>query len=198
MKKNTTKTVWFVILWLVIVFVLVALIAFVLRFSNNGTDEFKTFYVGQNGKVFATKDSVELIGGSKAEFDVKYTFDFVQKEKQDFNVRVVTAADEGFDYTAGDEWFAYRDGIDVSEAFELEKDVQEGRFSITVPMSMKEVLTSLHGEDVMLDDEPDMSKTAYFKALVTSYNGEKVIELSMLISRVVISGVELDVSEIVF
>lgn len=198
MKKSTAKTAGRVILWVIAVLILVALIALILRFTNNGTDEFKTFYVGQGDKIFATKDSIEIMGGSKAELDVKYTFDIVQKEPRDFSVQIVTDAEETFNYSTNDERFSYRSGVDVGEAFHLETDVGNGHFQFTAPLSMQEILSSVHGEEVTLTEEPDLSKTPYFKILVTSYDGKKVIELSLLILRPEISGVELDQSGIVF
>ena len=198
MKKETgnpTKRVSVIIAWVLIVLFLIAAIALILRFTNNGTDTFKTFYVERDGKIFATTDSTTVESDQTVRFDVKYTFDFAMDEKKDFSVKVVSNAPEGnaFRYKVNGISCTYQSGMDMTAAFSVEKNTEEGYFTIKAPVLMSEVLEVVQSGTVELEQEPDLSEEAYFKILVTSYNGKSTIMLSVLIKL----GLSLDHEQVV-
>lgn len=198
-RNSKAKKFWKIVAWILIILLLIGAIAIILRFTNNGTDEFKTFYVEQDGKIFATSDRAEALRGMTATFDVRYTFDkLVNKEKRDFTVAVVASAATEFEFEAGGVPMFYRDGTDMTAAFQVAKDVEAGKFTLKLPMTMSEALKTVYGKEIVLEEEPDLGAEPYFKILVTSYNEANTITLSLLLKTPKPDRVELDRTGIVF
>lgn len=182
MSKQTRKKAGRVIAWILLILLLVLGIALILRFTNNGTDTFKTFYVSQGNQIYATTDTVKVLSGTPAKFEVHYTFDVLGDTQREFKVQVLTYAEKTFDYTVDGQPYEYRDGTDLTEAFETEKDVAGGKFTVQVPLTLEAALEKAYGGEVVFPEgEPDLSATPYYEIRVTSYNEKSVISLKLYV-----------------
>ncbi len=87
MKKSKLVMIGF---YVAVLFVLLAVVAVIFRFTNGGTDDFKTFYVqDENHSIFATTDTVPVYIGAPYEYSVDYTFEKFMGQKKDFSVKVL-------------------------------------------------------------------------------------------------------------
>lgn len=192
MKK---KKIGKIIAWVLILLLLIGLFVFLLKFTDGGTGEFKTFYVEHDGKMLAQTDDVRLSRGIEDRFDVKYTFAFASEETHGFDVKVLSAG-ETFAYTLDGASGSFRPNLDFSKAFAIEKNEKEGYFKLKAPLTMKDAIEKVYGKEAALE-EPDLEAVSRFTIVVTSYNEASVIKLHVFLKYPELE-VELDHSGIVF
>lgn len=200
MASKKTNKLSHVIVWILVILLLIGGIAVILKLTNNGTDSFKTFLVERDGKIYATTDKETLEEYAEVRFDVKYVFDVVNDESKDFSVKVVSNSDSetAFEYTVDGDLYFYKDGMDLTKAFGVEKHVEDGYFTITMPRDMLSVLSEIYDGTVELESEPDMLRDCYFRLLVTSYNEQSTIKILLYLADFTIDSIELDSYSIIF
>lgn len=188
------------IAWLLIVLFLAGALFVMIRLTNGGTDDFKTFYVERDGKIFAQEDSLRAIHGSEVKFNVNYTFSLFVDEPRDFSVEVVSCATQeaAFTYSVDGTTYRYSDDMDMTSAFDVETNIEGGFFTVRFPDTMKTALEAVYGGAVELSEEPNTAEYPYFKILVTSYNKESTICISVYLIALNIADVEFDSEGIVF
>lgn len=192
------KTFAKVLAAVVVILLIVAIIGVVFALTNGFTDDFKTFYVEYGDKILAKTDTVTAVKGSSLTFNVHYIFDSENEEAREYSVRVLSNCTDktAFQYKCGDDTYFYTNDLDLTESFALEKG--ERGFILTMPYSMREVLEKYHGGKAVEVSETDLKGEAYFKIVVTPYNGKNPITVSLLLAEPPVQDVELDKSGIVF
>lgn len=197
------KTVAKIIAFVLVAVLAVSGIALILRYTNGGTEEFKTFYVEYGGKkILASESSMKLRTGEEHRFDVRYTFDFVTEEIRDYSVKVVANVEKGKEipYTADGKDMLYSDGQDLTAAFDIEHE--ETYFVLELPeeISLKTVLQSLasnKGKAIEVDEKIEETAPYLYTLVVSSDNGSTVININFAFLTPV-HGIELDRDHIAF
>ena len=178
------------------ILVIAGIMAFILKLTNGGTDEFKFFYItDESGKVYATKDSVKLRSETETQFNVNYT---LTNENMGYTVKVVPViTDETeFEYTVDGETVKYSAELDLTPAFNIK--TYDEYFTIIVPDEMRTILTAVHaGKTVEVPEGIDLLNTSYFSLVVTSYNGNDETVIQMKHAVVAAEDIELTPGNIV-
>lgn len=171
--ETKTKTVWTIILTIVLVAVLGAGIFFVARYTNNFTEGFKTLYVEKDGKVLSNED-LTLYSGAEHKFKITALENINFKEKEPiYNVRVVTNSRQGFQYKAGERDLTTYGGVDVTKGFDLTKEKTGFTISIPEEITIQSIFEKVHdGDTVVL---PDLVQNKnYFILQVTSKDNKTI------------------------
>lgn len=174
MAKGNKKTRFLdIVVVIIAILVLIVLLGFIARMTNNFTDDFKTFYVSRDNNIYATLDDCTQYQGETAKYNVNYTF-AGRNTNTNYFVKIVanTTAQTEFTYTVDGKDYKFTvSDTDYSKAFGVE--VYDGYFTVTMPDTMQEVIESMHPDSaVTISDEVDLVKNSYFNIVVTSYNGK--------------------------
>lgn len=199
MQASKIKTVATILAYIAGILILVAVVGLVYRFTNGFNEDFKTFYIEQNGKqILSSSSTMKLETNSVYRFDIKYTFDTEQSEPKDYSVKVVPNASRDFDFTVDGERYLYSKQGDLSPAFALNKQDTYFEISTKPEMSLQNVLQSCYPDkEVIVPKEAEESNTYPYTLLVASYNESVVYKIDFCIG-VRVTGVTLDPSEIIF
>lgn len=178
MAKRKSGSLPKIIAIIVVAVVLIFGVGLIYRFTNGFNEDFKTFYVEHDGKqILSTESTSRLAKGEDHRFDVKYTFDFVNSETRDYSVKVYSniSKDEIFSYTVNGLELPYKNGIDLTAAFEIEKT--ETYFTVKIPgdASLQSVLQALYAGKTVTVDETIEYKQPYLYTLVVSSYNESVV-----------------------
>lgn len=106
----------------VVVLLIVALLAgFVWKFTNGGSEEFKTFYLERDGaKLLSSHTNMKVECDKEYRFDVKYLLSG-GSEPREYHAEVVPNPDVDFKYVVDKKVFAWQE-VDLSGVFVLKKD----------------------------------------------------------------------------
>ena len=189
-----------VIVFLLIALVLVGAIGIILKFTNNGTTAFKTFYVEVNGKICIDKTQISLPLGENMRFETKYIFASNKAENhKGYSVKVVPNKTEKtkFDYTVDGNSYEFTSQTDFTAGFDIVKD--ETGFTLKNDgLTVEKVLQKMYsGQTVEFNYEALDMSNAYFNLIVSSYNGDSSVCIGLLFD-IRVSGVNLDKGEIEF
>lgn len=177
MKKNSFASVT---AYLIIFLLIVLVVGFFARFTNGFSENFKTFYVEKDGKLLSAEGSLALKPDEICEFNVGYTFSFLPNTPTESSVRVFsTVTDEtAFNYTVDGEKKTYNSDIDLTEVFNVSPT--ETGFSLVMPSSMQEVLSSVYSDKIVeILDDISLSSTNYFCLQVSNYDLTNVIKIAL-------------------
>ena len=199
MQASKIRTVATILAYIAGILVLVAVVGLVYRFTNGFNEDFKTFYIEQNGKQILSSDSdLILVTSNTYRFEVKYTFDTDKSEPKDYKVQVVPNAARDFDFTVGEDRVLYSKVEDITSAFGLKKHDTFFEITTGTDMSLQSVLSKCYpGEEVIVPKEAQEGNEYPYKLLVSSYNESIVYQIRLRIGTKV-TGVTLDPSEIIF
>lgn len=199
MQASKIRTVATVLAYIAVALVLVAVVGLVYRFTNGFNEDFKTFYIEQDGKqILSSSSTMKLETNSMYRFDIKYTFDTEQSEPKDYSVKVVPNASRDFDFTVDGARYLYSKQGDLSPAFALNKQDTYFEISTKTEMSLQNVLQSCYPDkEVIVPKEAEESNTYPFTLIVASYNESVVYKIDFCID-VRVTGVALNPSEIIF
>ena len=199
MQASKIRTVATILAYIAGILILVAVVGLVYRFTNGFNEDFKTFYIEQDGKqILSSSSTMKLETNSMYRFDIKYTFDTEQSEPKDYSVKVVPNASRDFDFTVDGERYLYSKQGDLSSAFALNKQDTYFEISTKTEMSLQNVLQSCYPDkEVIVAKEAEESNTYPYTLLVSSYNESVVYKIDFCID-VRVTGVALNPPEIIF
>ena len=171
-KKALTKalSVFISLLLCITVFAVIA------KFTNNFSEDFKTFYVTYNdNKILARESKLFLSPGEEHVFEVTYTFEFLDEGEEgntDYDVKIVPNVDEetDFTYTVDGNEYAYSSLEDLTKGFELKK--YDTYFTLNLPqnMSLESVLENIYEKDVDAPKDEECPNSYLYTIVVSSYN----------------------------
>lgn len=194
MKANKNKFAKF-LSYLALLLIVVALVGFFAFFTNDFTDEFKTFYVENNGQILSDNNEIAIPCGEDIRFDCKYTFGFLsKKETKGFNVKVIpNITDEtDFDFTVDGQPYSYSGEKDLSGLFNITKN--DNAFSINIPKgtTMQSLLSSIYSDKVVIVPDTVIMNKPYFSIVISSYN-DKVsynikLNLNTTVTKVILDN----------
>ena len=170
-----------ILAWILIVLLIAGLIGIVLRFTNNGTEDFKTFYIERNGKeIFSSKSKMNFVRGNTERFDVVYTFDVGKSEPREYNVTIIANNDVNYTFAAGDGRYSWRNLGDVSSLFSLEKHDTYFTFGLPSGDFRSDLEALFPGKAISYETEPRDSYL--YTLIVSSYNESVVYEINFMIA----------------
>lgn len=191
-----------VIIKIVSLVILLALLiggaVFLYRYTNGFNEDLKTFYLEYQGeKILSDSKEMRFLYGKEQKFDVKYTFDLEQGER-DYSVKIVPNEDVSFNYSVDGipkKWRAANETADLSAYFNLKKE--ETSFTFTVPdgLTVAGLLGKIYPEGTVTVDGDALKGKPLYRLVVSSYNGE--ITYSINFSAVAVE-VTLDREYIIF
>lgn len=200
-KRNMASTVGKVITYILLILAVAGIVGFFAFFTNGFTEEFKSFYIEQDGKpVLNTNTSTNMDFGKTYSFNVKYVFDdLTDSENKGYFVKIVpnTNTDTDFLFTADGDEIAFSWIKELTSAFTINR--QTDSFTVTIPekFSMADVLGKIYkGSEIILPEDFDESEY-WYRLEVSSYNGEITYNISFRLGADV-QSIELDYSQIIF
>lgn len=189
-----------VISYLLIVLVLVAVIGAIAFFTNGFSDDFKTFYaVIDDTYVMTTASGYKLSVDEPLSVDVKYTFNSLSAEKKGYSLAVVPNVDydSDFDFFVNDLVRSFRAESDLIAGFDIE--YEESSFKIAPKGSIEDIMSAVYPDDTITINKGSIDFTKdLFKIVITSYDGEASVYVTFGIYDHNVTGVSLDITEIVF
>lgn len=191
------KNVGKIITYILIVLLLVGTVGIVIKFTNGGTTDFKTFYVEADGKTYLDSGKFALKHGENR-FETKYTFANNNADKhKGYTVKIVpnTTEETDFNFVFNGETISFGSIGDLTASFDIRKD-KTGFCIVDNGITVESVLQDIFGDIELNDIQFDYSK-AYFNLIVSSYNGENSVVIELLVN-VPVTGVDLDKDDIVF
>lgn len=179
----------------VIVVLIVALaVGLVFKFTNGFNEDFKTFYLEQDGKQILTSETeTMLMRGEQYRYEVKYTFDSDKSEPKGYSVKVVPNGKLKLTFKADGKSYSYAEAKELTEAFTIKKEASA--FTITVPkeQTLQSVLGKVYGKTIEVE-EPSGN---LYTLVVSSYNDKVTYHINFGIGTKV-EDIELDKDGIVF
>lgn len=183
-----------VITGVIIVLIAALAVGLIFKFTNGFNEEFKTFYLEQDGKQILTSETERsFLRGESYRYEVKYTFDSGKSESKGYNVKVVPNVKFNLTFNAGGKVYSYAEAKELTGAFDIKKE--KSAFTLTVPeeVSLKTVLEKAYGKEVEV-----VEPQGYLYTLVVSSYNEKVTYKINFGIAVKVEGIELDKDGIVF
>lgn len=199
MQASKIGTAAKVLAYIAAALVLVAVVGLVYRFTNGFNEDFKTFYIEQDGKqILSSSSTMRFEADSTYRFEVKYTFDTEKGEPKDYSVKVVPNAERDFDFTVDGERYLYSKQGELSAAFSLNKQDTYFEIGTKTEMSLQSVLQSCYPDkEVIVPEEAEEGNAYPYTLIVASYNESVVYEIDFCVG-VRVTGVSLEPSEIIF
>ena len=199
MQASKIRTVATVLAYIAVALVLVAVVGLVYRFTNGFNEDFKTFYIEQDGKqILSSSSTMSFKADTTYRFDVKYTFDTEQSEPKNYSVKVMPNASRDFDFTVDGERYLYSKQGELSAAFSLNK--QDTYFELVLPedFALQYALQSCYpGKEVIVPEEAEQGNPYPYTLVVSSYNESVVYRINLSVGAEV-TGVTLDPEQIIF
>lgn len=169
-KKNSIGSVFIAILSILLV---VAVVAFIFKFTNGLNEDLKTFYIEHNGKqIVATDSQMTFDTESEHRFDCKY---ISNPDNNTFNLKVVPNVTEetDFSFTVDGKSHKWSEVEDLTSCFNLDKQANYFIVSFPADFSMQGVLNSLYPESQVVISETLSLYQYYYTLHVSNYN-EKI------------------------
>ncbi len=198
--KSSTKTIVSILSALLILVLVGGAIYLIFKYTNGGSEGFKTFYLTHDGEgILSSSTERDTHVGQTYTYGVKYTFDFTdgeeQAEKRDYSVEILPNDDEDFTFYVDGKAKKWSDEKDFNELFGLKKEKDSFSFSVVENCSnVRKVLEERYpGKEVELDG--DSFKLPY---VLTVSNSNKSITYEIAFTVLpAITDIELGVGEII-
>lgn len=172
MANKKKSTVIGVVSAIVAILLAVLLIGLILKFTNGGSEDFKTFYVERDGvKLLSAKNDMDVESGKEYRFDVKYTFGGFSASPRDYSVKVVPNPDVDFEFMADNEIYTWQEA-ELETAFSLKKEATF--FTVTVPedLTLVTLLKALYPQKEISFDAAVFTGEKLYTILIASDNGK--------------------------
>lgn len=183
-----------IITGVIIVLVVALVVGLVFKFTNGFNEDFKTFYLEQDGKQILTSETqVAFVQGEQYRYEVKYTFDSGKSEPKGYNVKVVPNGKIKLSFKADGKQYMYADAKELTSAFGIKKEANAFTLSVPKELTLKSVLEKVYGKTVEVE-EP---KGYLYTLVVSSYNEKVTYKINFGLS-INVEGIELDKNGIVF
>ena len=183
-----------IITGVIIVLVAALAVGLIFKFTNGFNEDFKTFYLEQDGKQILTSETETAFRrGEEYRYETKYTFDSGKSEPKGYNVKVIPNGKIELSFTAGGKQYSYADAKELTSAFSIKKEANA--FTLTIPenQSLKGVLEKVYGKTVEIT-EPNGN---LYTLVVSSYNGKVTYNINFAVVTPV-KGIELNTGSIIF
>lgn len=181
-RKGGGSKFGYVLIVVGVVLLLVIVVGFIARFTNNFTSGFATFYVEHNGKtITADRGGYGFDQGVEYRFNVGYSLDVFNKEKLNYNVKVapnITSETE-FVFENDDYRYKFSDKDDLTAQFKITK--YDDYFTLTADKLLNEVINSAYDGNFTGIPAVD-GKLDYFKLVISSEDGSKSISITFNVS----------------
>lgn len=168
------KTVAKIIAYVLVALVLAGVIGLIYKFTNGFNEDFKTFYVEYDGKQILTADSkLTFENGKTYKFSVKYTFDNGKSAPKNYSVKIIPHIERDFDYTVDGERYLYSKAGELTSCFTLTKNDTYFELEMPEELTLKNVLSSLHGgKEIIIPADAEEKNALPYCLVVSSYNGK--------------------------
>lgn len=154
----------------VVVVLIIALLAgFVWKFTNGGSEDFKTFYLERDGtKLLASHSNMNVECGKEYRFDVKYLFSGDSKPRE-YHAEVVPNPDVDFKYVVDKKVLTWQD-TDISGVFALKKDATF--FTVVIPpeLTLITLFEMLYPQSEVSFNSSEIPSQKLYSIVVTSDN----------------------------
>lgn len=171
---------------------------FILKHTDNCSSEFTTFYVEYDSAHLPKTSDAIYEKGSVQRFDIKYTFDFLDKEQKGYSVKIVpNGKAENVEYRIDNKYYLFGALDDLTAAFDIE--LNENYFTLSIPQdfTVKKVLEKLYKDKTIeIDGDYDETEGKFYTLIITSYDGAISYSVNFGISK--IRGVSLNITRIEF
>lgn len=185
--------------FIIIIAILGVGVYFVMIHTDNFKSDFTTFYVKNDGEHLLQTSDALYEKGSVQRFDVKYTFDFLDKEQKGYSVKIVpNGGAENVEYRIDNKYYLFSALDDLTAAFDIE--LNDSYFTLSIPQdfTVKKVLERLYKDKtVEIDGYYNESGEKYYTLMITSYDGKISYSVNFGIA-VHVRGVALDIIRIEF
>ena len=175
-KKSFGKTILIITVFVILMLVITVIGVF-FKFTNGFKDEFKTFYVKIDGKLYTeSHNNINLDYGKEYNFECKYLLDIKEDNNTNFKVKVVpNKTDENnFNFSVDGEIISFLDVEDLTCAFDINKNENGFILKLSEDFNITKCLDKVYaGKEVVLPDGL-YEKDLYYTLIISSYN-EKIV-----------------------
>lgn len=183
-----------VITGVIVVLVVALAVGLIFKFTNGFNEDFKTFYLEQDGKQILTSETEKaFVQGEQYRYEVKYTFDSGKSESKGYNVKVVPNGKIKLSFKADGKQYSYADAKELTSAFNIKKEASAFTLSVPKELTLKSVLEKVYGKTVEVEEQ----KGYLYTLVVSSYNEKVTYKINFGLS-INVEGIELDKDGIVF
>ena len=199
MNRNKTNKISKIIAFLLIIILLIGMLGVLYKCTNGFTEDIKTFYVvDENEQNISSGSDLDFKQGKSYRFGIKYVLDLNQANLKDFTVKIVANVKTTFNYEVDGQTYGCKAGMDLTSAFDLEKEQATFTLKIDNDMTMNKALEKLHPGKTVSAKIPANALERYpYALIVTSYNGKGTIKINFRINLKV-TGVEFEDWELIF
>lgn len=194
------KTVAKIIAYVLVALVLAGFIGLIYKFTNGFNEDFKTFYVEYDGKQILTADSkLTFENGKTYKFSVKYTFDNGKSAPKNYSVKIIPHIERDFDYTVDGERYLYSKAGELTSCFTLTKNDTYFELEMPEELTLKNVLSSLHGgKEIIIPADAEEKNALPYCLVVSSYNGKVTYNIKFNVTGKNVTDITINLPEIVF
>lgn len=201
MNAKNVATVSKAITYVLLLLAIVGIIGFFAFFTNGFTDDFKSFYLEQNGeKILTSNYQTSFIPGKEYRFDVKYIFsDMAGDEPLDYSIKVVPNAtkETSFEYYVNGEPYQFVNLDDLTTAFNISKKQDHFIINIAEGYNVEQVISYFYKDSEVTFPEGFDNTLHYFKLQVSSYNQKITYNIIFNLGEAV-SDIIVDPDHVVF
>ncbi len=183
-----------IITGVIVVLVVALVVGLVFKFTNGFNEDFKTFYLEQDGKQILTSETERaFVQGEQYRYEVKYTFDSGKSEPKGYNVKVVPNGKIKLSFKADGKQYSYADAKELTSVFGIKKEASAFTISVPAELTLKGVLEKVYGKTVEVEEQ----KGYLYTLVVSSYNEKVTYKINFGLA-INVEGIELDKDGIVF
>lgn len=180
--KSGGSKLGYILIVVGVILLLVLVVGFIAKFTNNFTSDFATFYIEHDGKtITSNRGGYGFDKGVEYRFNVGYSLDAFNKEKLNYNVKVAPniTSETDFVFENDDYRYKFSDKDDLTALFKITK--YDDYFSLTADKLLNEVINSAYDGNFTGIPTVD-GKLDYFKLIISSEDGSRSINITFNVS----------------